>query len=222
VVRSSLWLAAAFVVAVAVAPLASATPGAVLTARPATISAIERDLAHALVGAKTTLLVRLQRRRTPGAPGYQVDWIDLANGEQRALDYDALGKLVDEQVMLVRFSARSGGWNPSGACGCDLDPFTNFSGETLGVSLLGDQTIDGKATLHLRFTVTGGAEPSTTQLWIDRFSYLPVRSKVVYGGNVVNGERTTKMSTTDQFTWLARTSANLAHLGVSDLRPAAG
>lgn len=166
--------------------------------------------------------MRFHRQRTPGARGYEVDWIDLASGQRRALDYDASGKLMPGRP-LPDYMASAGGWNPSGACGCDLDPFIDFPQQAqLRVSLLGDQTIDGRATLHLRFTVTGGVQPSTTQFWIDRITYLPVRSKVVYGGNLVDGQRTSIKSTTDQFSWLPRTSANLAHLNVATAHPGPG
>ena len=211
---SRLWLAAAFVVAVWVAPFASATPGTLPTKQPPTIPVIERNLANALTRAKTTQLLRYSRRRTktPGAPVYQVEWVNLANGQRRELDYSASGRLTTRTWGPFPGKLPNGRWNPSGACGCDLDPFTNFPGRALHVSLLSDQTIDGQPALHLRFTITGGLQPSTTDFWIDRSTDLPVRSKIVYRLVGSNRQLGPTMLTTDKFTWLPRTSANLAHL----------
>jgi hypothetical protein len=47
--------------------------------------------------------------------------------------------------------------------------------------------------------------------WINRSTYLPVRSKVRYRAGA-KGRLGPIMTTSDQFTWLPRTSANLAHL----------
>jgi hypothetical protein len=54
-------------------------------------------------------------------------------------------------------------------------------------------------------------EPSTTDFWINRSNYLPLRSKVVYRVRS-NGQLGPNRTTTDQFIWLQRTSANLAEL----------
>src|SRR5262249_40759208 len=115
------------------------------------------------------------------------------------------------------FSGKSmprAGWNASAACGCDLDPFTNFPKDALHVSLLGDETIDGQPTFHLRFTVKQSIGPSTTDFWVNRSTYLPVHSRVVYrvAARFNNGRPGPTMTTTDRFTWLRRTSDNLAHL----------
>ena len=155
--------------------------------------------------------MRFRRHRTPSAHGYQIYWIDLATGKRRALDYDASSHLKTGPS-LSYYKAPYGEWNPSGACGCDLDPFTNFPGRTLNVLLLGDQMIDGQPTIHLRFTISGGPTRSRTDFWIDRSNHLPVRSKVVYGGILGNGQLEPTMSTTDEFTWLPRTIANLVQL----------
>jgi hypothetical protein len=177
------------------------------------LRAIERSLADGLARAKTTKLLqdRRHRTKTPDAPVNQVEWIDLADGQRRAVDYDASGHRTGSSVFHPE-QAPSGKWNPSGACTCDLDPFTNFPGQTLHASLLGHQTVDDQRTFHLRFTVTGGPEPSTIDFWIGRSTRLPVRSHVVYRVAGDNGQLGPTMSTTDEFTWLARTSANLAHL----------
>jgi hypothetical protein len=214
VVLSRLWLTAAFVVAVWVAPLASGTPGTLSARQFPTIPVIERYLASALTKAKTTQVVRFSRHRTrtPGSPVDQVQWVNLANGHRRILDYDATGRLTSNTSFSPSNKTPNGRWNPSGACGCDLDPFINFPGRALHVSLLADQTIDGQPTFHLRFTVTGGMQPSTTDFWINRSTHLPVHSKIVYREVRGNGQLGPTMSTTDKFTWLPRTSANLAHL----------
>jgi hypothetical protein len=211
---SRLWLAAAFVVAVWVAPLAPAKPRALAPKQSPTIAVIERNLANALANTKSTQLLRFRRYRGIGGRAladYQVYWIDLGTGQRRALDYNASGNLVTGRSYSYS-TAPSAGWNPSGACGCDLDPFTDFPGRALHVSLLGGQTIDGQPTFHLRFTATGGSKLLTTDFWIDRSTHLPVRSRVVYREANGNGQLGPTMSTTDEFTWLPRTSANLAHL----------
>ena len=95
-------------------------------------------------------------------------------------------------------------------CGCDLDPFTDYSPEPR-VSLLGQQTIDQQPTFHLRFTITGGPLPSTTDIWIDRSTYLPVREKLVVPKTSVKNSPPPYTVTSD-FTWFPRTSANLAQL----------
>jgi hypothetical protein len=89
---------------------------------------------------------------------------------------------------------------------CDLDPFTDLPAPQ--VSLLGSETVDGRSTLHLR-VVTVNPFPSTTDFWIDGSTYLPVYEKLAFrepGGPVV--------SVTNDFRWLPRTRANLAHFGI--------
>jgi hypothetical protein len=98
----------------------------------------------------------------------------------------------------------------SAACGCDLNPFTNVPGQALRVSQLGQGTIDGKPTFHLRFTITGGPYASTTtDIWIDRSTYLPVHQKVIQRGNQRNSHG---HAVANDFTWLPRTRANLAQV----------
>ena len=188
-------------------------PGPLPTRQPPTLTAMKRTLADGLVKAKTTRLLRYRRHRTktPDAPVNQVAWINLADGQRRALDYDASGRLTGTSVSHPE-QAPDGKRSPFGACACDLDPFTNFPGQTLHAALLGDQTVDGKPTFHLRFTVIGGPEPATIDFWIARSTHLPVRSHVVYRVTNNNGQLGPTMSTTDEFTWLPRTRANLAHL----------
>jgi YD repeat-containing protein len=99
---------------------------------------------------------------------------------------------------------------PSGACGCDLDPFANYPGQTARVLLLGQETIDGKPTFHLRFTIKGGHNASTTDIWIDRFTYLPVHEKAAFRDTSTKGHPI--VTTINEFTWLPRTHANLARL----------
>ncbi len=222
--------------------------------QPPTIPAIESNLASALAKAQTTLLVRYRRHRTktPDAPAFQIELVDLANGQQRALDYDASGHLTTAtsrfysapptvgpmatRTVTVAYDSKT--WSvstglmecggsgqashctqpplPTSACGCDLDPFTNFPGRALHVSLLGEQTIDGHPTFHLRFAVTGGPlGPSTTNFWIDQSTHLPVRSNVVYRAAPGNRQLGPTQSTTDDFTWLPRTSANLGQLTIA-------
>jgi hypothetical protein len=197
-----------------VASPASATPKTQLSQQLPTIPTIERDLADALARAKTTRVLRFLRHRTntPGAPVKQIEWANLANGQRREFDHSASGRLTTRSWGPFPDKFPNGKWNPSGACGCDLDPFINFPGRALHVSLLADQTIDGQSTFHLRFTVSGGMQPSTTDFWIDRSTHLPVHSKIVYREVRSNGQLGPTGSTTDKFTWLPRTSANLAHL----------
>jgi hypothetical protein len=211
VVLSRLWLSAAFVIAAWVAPLASAMPEALGTNQPPAIPVIERNLAHALAKSRTTLILRLHKHRTRTPQHVNaVEWVDLANGRSRVRWYDASGRLTSDT------SRSYSGKLPSAACGCDLDPFTNFLPTEPRVSLLGQQTIDRKPTVHLRFTVTGGPVPSTTDIWIDRSTYLPVREQVGFRQTTGNSQRRRQIgptiTTTNDFTWLPRTSANLAHL----------
>lgn len=179
---------------------------------PPAIRGIERSFTTALRKAETRQLLRYSRQRTktPNAPVSQVIWVNFVTGQRRALDYNASGHLTSDTSSTFRTAPPTGG-NLDGSCACDLDPFTNFPGQTLHVSLLGNQTIDGKPTFRLRFTVTGGMESSTTDFWIDRSTFLPVRSKVIYRLRD-NGQLGPSMTTTDQFTWLPRTSSNLARL----------
>jgi hypothetical protein len=207
------WYAAGFVAVVLIAVaggICSASISAVN--EPPTIGGIERSLASALGKAERNQLLRYQRHRTktPEAPVYQVVWVNFVTGQRRALDYNASGHLTSDTLSAPKTAPPSGG-NLDGPCGCDLDPFTDLPGQTLHVSLIGNQTTDGKATVHLRFTVSGGIQPSTTDFWIDRSTYLPVRSKVIYRARH-NGQLGPTMTTSDQFTWLARTSSNLAQL----------
>jgi DNA-binding beta-propeller fold protein YncE len=208
------WHAAVFAAVVAIAVAGGICSASVRAANEApAIGQIERSLASALGKAERNELLRFQRHRTksPEAPVYQVVWVNFVTGQRRVLAYNASGHLTSDTSSAPKTAPPAGG-NLDGACGCDLDPFTNFPGRTLHVSLLVDQTIDGHPTFHLRFTVTGAPEPSTTDFWVDRSTYLPVRSKVVYRIARGNGQLGPTMSTTDEFTWLPRTRANLAQL----------
>jgi YD repeat-containing protein len=200
-------------VALSVAPVASATPQTSPAKLPPALWTIERNLADGLARAKTTQLLRYRRHRTktPNAPVNQVEWVDLSNGQRRGFDYDAAGRLTGPSVTHPD-GAPNAKWNPSGDCSCDLDPFTNFPGQALQVTLLGNQTVDGQPTFHLRFTVTGGPVLSAIDYWIGRSTSLPVRSHVVYRAASVNGHLGPTMSTTDEFNWFPRTNANLARL----------
>ena len=100
--------------------------------------------------------------------------------------------------------------DPSAACGCDLDPFTDFP-TAPRVSLLGQETIDQRPTFHLRFIVTGVLR-STTDFWIDRSTYLPVRGKLVVPQTGIKGRHAHAVA--NDFTWLPRTPANLARFRV--------
>ena len=62
----------------------------------------------------------------------------------------------------------------------------------------------------VRFTITGGPLRSTTDIWINRSTYLPVREKLVVPETSFNRRPT--YTVTNDFTWLPRTSANLAQL----------
>jgi hypothetical protein len=205
------WRAAAVLVVVLTALACGVSRAS--AGEPSAIGAIERGFAGALGKAEKTQLLRYVRHRTrpPESPAAQVVWVDLVTGQRRELDYDASGHLTSGSSSAPE-SALPAGENLDGACGCDLDPFTNFPEQALHIALVGDQTIDGKQAIHLRFTVTGGNEPSVTDFWIDRVTYLPVRSKVAYRARANNGRLGPIMTTSDRFTWLPRTSANLAHL----------
>jgi hypothetical protein len=221
---------------------------------PPTIPVIERNLASALARSQTTLMLRVGYHRTTppcdkDACRYvtAVEWVDLANGDQRWLDYDASGRLkIDtartysgtasetasgfdpQNTLTVTYDSETwsvssgtlecgGGGRgcpvppkPNGACNCDLDPFTNF-GTKPHVSLLGKQTIDRQPTFHLRFTIAGGPFASTTDFWINRSTYLPVHLKLVAPKTSVKNSLR-PYAVTNDFTWLPRTSANLADL----------
>jgi hypothetical protein len=101
---------------------------------------------------------------------------------------------------------------PTGACGCDLNPFINFPGQTPRVALLGQEIIDGKPTFHLRFTIASGRNASTTDIWLDRSTYLPVHEKAAFRDTSVKGHPT--ITTINDFTWLRRNSANLAQFSI--------
>jgi hypothetical protein len=172
--------------------------------QPPTIRVLQRNLANALAESRTTVILRVdkQRTRTPHHVT-AVEWVDLATGRSRVRWYDASGRVQSDTSRFY-----SGG-EPSGACGCDLDPFTNFP-TTARVALLGRETIGRQPTFHLRFTISGGPLSSTTDIWIDRSTYLPVREKLVVPETSFNKRLT--YTVTDDFTWLPRTRANLAHL----------
>jgi hypothetical protein len=212
VIASRSWLSAACaVVALAAVELSVVGASGRAAGELHPIAGVERDLARALTRAKTTQLLRFHRHRTktPNAPVDEVEWVDLSNGQRRVLDYDATGHLTTRTTPPRDMPQAR--WNPSGACDCDLDPFTNFSREALHVVLVGEQTIDGKPTIHLTFAATA-PNVSTTEFWIDRSTHLPVRSKTVYRPASVS-QRAPAMTTSDEFTWLPRTRANLAELG---------
>jgi hypothetical protein len=206
------WFAASFVVAV-FAPSATATPGA---DQPRTVAVIERKLASALEGAQTTLILRVNKHRTNTA-GYvtAVEWVDLGDGQRHIVWRDSAGRVTGDTSRLrcdqLPFDQRcTMPPIPSAACGCDLDPFTNFPGPTPQVALLGQETIDRQAAFHLRFTVTAWPYASTTDFWIDRSTYLPVHAKLVVPKTSVKGSRA--YTVTNDFAWLPRTSGNLAQL----------
>jgi len=214
VVLSRRVCAGLFVVAVWVAPPTTGTPLNLRADHLPTIPVIAHNLATALSGAQGTLILRVHKHGT-NTPRYvtALEWVDLADGRQRRLDFDARGRLE-------RDTARSYPWTklpplPSAACRCDLDPFTNFP-KPPRISLVGPRTIDGHPTLRLRFVVTEGPLPSTTDMWIDRSTYLPVRGKVAFRATVVSGRHVRQVgptiTTTNDFTWLPRTRANLARL----------
>jgi hypothetical protein len=180
---------------------------------PPAIERIERSFTSALREAEQEQLLRFSRHRTntPEAPASQVVWVNFVTGQRRVLDYNASGQLTSNTSSAPKTAPPAGG-DLDGYCGCDLDPFTNVPGQALHVSLLGNQTIAGEPAVHLRFTVTGGREPSTTDFWIARSTHLPVRSNVVYRVRD-NGRLGRTMTTTDRFTWLPRTRSNLAQPG---------
>jgi hypothetical protein len=211
-------VAAAFAVTAVLVGAEGGARGASVRAAntPPTIGGVEHNLGSALARAKTERLLRFDRQRTktPQAPVDQVVWVNLATGRRRMLNYDASGHLMTSTSFSGKSMPRNP-WNASAACGCDLDPFTNFPGQAIRSSkLLGEETIGGRPTFHLRFTVSQTIGPSTTDFWIDRSTYLPVRSRVVYrvAARFHNGRLGPPMTTTDRFTWLPRTSANFAHL----------
>lgn len=244
VVLSRLWLAAAVVVAVWVAPLASATLGTLPARQPPTIPALERNFANALAKARTTLVVRLHKHRTNTPQRYvtATEWVDLGNGDQRFLAYDASGRLetdtsrsfsatstggMSSRIVTVAYRTKTwsahagsscGGYtgracpvplNANAACNCEIDPLTDFA-TVPDMALVGQETIDGEPTFHLAFTVTQ-PEPSTTDLWIDSSTYLPVHDQIV----VPESPRaTTAYTVSNDFTWLPRTRANLARFTV--------
>jgi len=180
---------------------------------PPAIRGIERNLARALTKAKTTLLLRYHRHRVnvlAGAPVNQVVWVDLAIGQLHTYSYNASGRLTSTIVRPGK--PRGASWNANSACGCALDPFTDF-GPQLHASLLGVQTIDGKRTFHLRFTGTMQAGPFMIDFWIAPSNYLPLRLKWTLRVDRGNHQLSAAMTVTDQFVWLPRTSANVARLG---------
>jgi YD repeat-containing protein len=230
------WLAAVFALALSFAPHATAR------GQPPTIPSIQRDLANALAGPGTKLLLHVQKHRT-NTPPYvtAVEWADLADGRQRMLRYDAAGRLVTETVRSSRatttgpptmrtltFDYGSRTWStrtaslgcaardcplppdPSSACGCDLDPFTDLPAPQ--VSLLGHETVDGRSTLHLRIVIDNPL-PSTTDLWLDGSTYLPAYEKVDFREPGA-GDSDPTVTVTNDFRWLPRTRVTLARFGI--------
>lgn len=70
------------------------------------------------------------------------------------------------------------------------------------LTLVGEETLDGKATVHLKWVPV---PQSTVDFWVDADSYLPVRK-------ISSGPKATD---TVDFEWLPRTAENLAKLEVS-------
>jgi hypothetical protein len=208
--------------------------------RPPAIPVIERNLAGALANTRTTLIMRMHKRRLTKTPQYAsaIEWVDFATGRHRYLEYDASGRLKTEVAFSYAHQASPGDWYthslevapkaktwsvetnlmqcggdaqdrcviplpPYEDCICDLDPSLNYRTPPR-VSLLGEQTIDGRSTFHLRYVVTG-VLAATIDLWIDRSTYLPLHQKVVADQRI----------TINDFTWLPRTKANLARVTVA-------
>jgi hypothetical protein len=202
------WLAAAFVPALLLVP---APAGA--DTQPPTIRTIESSLASALSRAQTTRIVRVHKHRT-NTPGFvtAVAWVDPGDGRQRIVWRDASGRVTRDASRPSCAGIPAGRRCtlpplPSAACGCDLNPFTNFPGQSPQISLLGQETLGGQRTFHVRFAIVAGPQPSTTDFWISRSTNLPVRAMVSFRAE---GRRT--ITTTDDFAWLPRTSANLARV----------
>ena len=207
---------AVLAIAVVAAPSASAAQRTVQIQTP-TVSAIERGLANALANAGETRILRVRKLRT-NTPGYAtaIEWVDLGTGRQRIVWHNASGRVTrDSSRSACRPSASrtcQSPPDPNGACGCDLDPFTNFpTTQKLRIARLAQQMIGGKRTFHLRFTEIGGYWAlDTTDIWIDRNTYLPVREKLLAPKTKYNPQRYT---VTNSFTWLRRTRTNLGRLG---------
>lgn len=70
------------------------------------------------------------------------------------------------------------------------------------LELLGEETIDGKRTLHLGVNGDGG---SRFEFWVDVESFLPVQSTAKKGGDTSGGELS-------KWKWLPRTPENLDKL----------
>jgi len=210
VLLSRRWFAAAFVLALLLAAPAGAET------QPRTIRTIESSLATALTKAQTTRIVRVHKHRT-STPGFvtAVAWVDLGDGRRRIVWRDSSGRVTRDASRPACAGVPAGRRCtlpplPSAACGCDLNPFTNFPGQRPRISLVGQETLGGRRTFHLRFTIVTGPQPSTTDFWISRSTYLPVHATVSFRDSSAEGRPA--ITTTDDFAWLPRTSANLARL----------
>jgi hypothetical protein len=75
------------------------------------------------------------------------------------------------------------------------------------VELLGQETVDGRDTLHLR--VYGPDRSYRIDMWVESGSYLPVREAAAKGGP---DEFPAAATVTTTYTWLPRSAENLAKL----------
>jgi hypothetical protein len=166
---------------------------------------------------------------TPMPSGHSVQYLDLATGRFRAVEYGPDGSIAFETV-----SGAAGGafqmdmviypghaWmtttfpNHGEAHRHDLaDSLRQMVADGV-FTLVGRGTIDGENVLHLQREVTlpagNGPVPAPeslrkliTDLWVDASTFLPVRQTTENGTGIV--------TQTSTYTFLPRTAANLANL----------
>jgi hypothetical protein len=208
----------------------------------ATVNSVERGLTDAISRAKTTLIMSqvqhatfdtvtltdlatvttLLRSSSRVGPDIGVVVAGITRSTSRGSPLPVLAN----HVIGVDYTNRSwssrtfnnvltpqlrAGLRPAALCQCE--PFeTALSNEIdRHVALLNDQTIDGQAAFHLRFTwalnqsSSAPGQRTRVDLWINTSTFLPIRETTS-----TTGQRTT----TEDYSWLRRTPANLAKLRV--------
>jgi hypothetical protein len=198
------------------------TPEATSPARIETVAYVTGKADAALAHADQFL-----ERTETASDGYRfVAWYDTATSRYRANayhdgrpDHDVAISVTPSgvgTVLVVDHPSRS--WwryekpgRPTTSSGGKrladpLDPESIRAAISAGnLEILGHDQVDGRDTLHLRWTPPRKPVPSPMDLWVDATSYLPCRM--------------TMGTATTTFAWLPRTAENLTNL---DLVPPAG
>jgi hypothetical protein len=146
-------------------------------------------------------------------------WNDLLTGRHRSVTelggkpfIETVSSTVDGQVQLDLVSYVTKTWTTF------TPGFPGSKGETAAAfaqryrdgvahgmyTIVGHDQIDGHDTVRLRHTMTMSTGTLTTDLWVDAFTYLPVRQRSSLSGM----PSTSEMS----YEWLPRTAENLVNL----------